>query len=152
MPGISLSTGEGCIVSISNYIKKKILNIRWFDYKIILYIQSFALSQLARLDYFSDIVFIVLCFKCDQYEIGYVSLVVISIITLFNLYSYLHLIFKKKLTHPLPTERLNDYYEITRLMEMNAVGDLLDICSCFNVRELPDSWGRCMSSRIFANI
>jgi hypothetical protein len=93
------------MTNLTNYFKILILNITMFDYKLVLYTSAFALSQLARLDFFSDVCFAVTCFKCDQGNIGYVSLGIIILMSLINIKRYFCLLFQSRVSHPLPTER-----------------------------------------------
>ena len=61
VPGLKISLGEGLLINMANWIKSTIINFKTFDYKYLLFITSFVMSQVARYDYFTDISFVIKC-------------------------------------------------------------------------------------------
>ena len=114
------------------------MNITWFDYKYLLFTSSFLLSQLARYDFFTDVVFMINCFKNPESEtLGYLAMAVLITISFFQIKEYIKSLTEKENPWPLPTEELSRYYKASELLEMHALSDVLDVISCYNVVELP---------------
>ena len=84
------------------------------------------LSQLSRYDFFTDIGFIVTCFKCEgNLDIGIASLFIIIALSFRSFYEYFSIFSKKKLN--IPTGYLNSVYEVANIIEFNALSEVLDV-------------------------
>ena len=142
VPELKYST-IGCI----NFVKKKFKENSWFDYKYLKYINDFIFSQIARFDLYSDIYFILICVEQKQYDIAIASAVVLIINILMLVWMFLMLIFKKKQKkETYLAEDINRYFEVSLLVEFNALSNILDIVAPYNIVEIQ---GKTVSKYLF---
>lgn len=70
-------------------------------------------------------------------SIGYISIFVITLHILINLVKYYHIIYKKSEKRELIGSYINEYYEISGLLEMLALEDILNIIAPCNISVIP---------------
>ncbi|KAL4429069.1 hypothetical protein ABPG74_022155 [Tetrahymena malaccensis] len=139
IPGLYVTKSKGVVNRISNSIKKFLMNIKMFNYKILRCgIQLFQ-SVIARYDTFSEVSFIVACFQKKYYLYAYISVGILVFNLMLNYIYFLRYLFRKrKIQRVLNTDNIIQYYKIAALTECSALSEVLDQMCPYNVKHLPD--------------
>ncbi|EAR92477.2 transmembrane protein, putative (macronuclear) [Tetrahymena thermophila SB210] len=123
---------------IKRFFKERQSLLEWVSY-----ILQLAFSQIDRFDLYSDVCFIVICFKMEEYVIGFISLVVIAnqlLVNIFKLLIYIYVAIVKDKRRVLNTHEINSFCEVSNLVEFEAVNNILDTVAPYNISFVPNNF------------
>ncbi|KAL4470850.1 hypothetical protein ABPG72_016396 [Tetrahymena utriculariae] len=139
IPGLYVTKSKGIVNRISNSIKKFLMNIKMFNYKILRCGVQLFQSVIARYDTFSEVSFIVACFQKQYFLYAYISIGILAFNLMLNYIYFLRYLFRKrKIKRVLNTDNIIQYYKIAALTECSALSEVLDQMCPYNVKHLPD--------------
>ncbi|KAL4473615.1 hypothetical protein ABPG74_022479 [Tetrahymena malaccensis] len=123
---------------VKRFFNKRQSLLEWVSYFL-----QLAFSQIDRFDLYSDACFIVICFKMEEYVIGFISLVVIAnqlLVNIFKLLIYIYVAIFKDRRRVLNTHEINSFCEVSNLVEFEAVNNILDTVAPYNISFVPNNF------------
>ncbi|KAL4503936.1 hypothetical protein ABPG72_022566 [Tetrahymena utriculariae] len=123
---------------VKRFFQKRQSILEWISY-----ILQLTFSQIDRFDLYSDVCFIVICFKMEEYIIGFISLAVIAnqlLVNIFKLMIYIYTAIVKDKRRVLNTHEINSFCEVSNLVEFEAVNNILDTVAPYNISFVPNNF------------